>query len=74
MRSCSRPLIANIHAALQYVKTASEQFKAAGRRAVLVRYVSNRVAPTLGPLMPPPFFVATNNLGCLQRTGPNCLI
>jgi len=49
-----KPLIANIHAALQCVKAAAEQFKAADRGAVLVRDVSDRIVPTLGPFKPPP--------------------
>jgi hypothetical protein len=57
--SLLKTLIANIHAALQYVKAAAEQFKAADRWAVLVRYVSDRIAPTLGPFKPPPWLLAT---------------
>ncbi|MBC7735308.1 MAG: transposase, partial [Bacteriovorax sp.] len=54
-----KPLIANIHAALQYVKAAAEQFKTADRWAVLVRYVSDRIVPILGPFKPPPRLPAT---------------
>ena len=60
-----KPLIANIHAALQYVKAASEPFKAADRWAVLVRDVSDvsdRIVPTLGPFKPPPGLPATGSL------------
>ena len=44
-----KPLIANIRAALQHVKATAEQFKTADPWAVLMRYVSDRIAPTLGP-------------------------
>jgi hypothetical protein len=40
-----KPLIANIHAALQHVKAAAEQFKTADPWAVLLRYVSDKIAP-----------------------------
>ncbi|MBC7733674.1 MAG: transposase, partial [Bacteriovorax sp.] len=52
-------LIANIHAALQHVKAAAEQFKAVDRWATLLRYVSDRIAPTLPPFRPPPWLQAT---------------
>ena len=52
-------LIANIHAALQHVKAAAEQFKIADRWAVLLRYVSDRIAATLAPFKPPPWLSAT---------------
>ena len=45
-----RSLIANIHAALQHIKAAAEQFKTTDRWAVLLRYVSDKIAPVLGPL------------------------
>ena len=54
-----KPLIANIHTALQYVKAAAEQFKTADRWAVLVRYVSDRIVPTLEPFKPPSGLPAT---------------
>ena len=54
-----RPLIANIHAALQHVKAAAEQFKAADRWALLLRYVSDKIAPALGPFRPPNALPAT---------------
>ena len=54
-----KPLIANIHAALQYVKAAAEQFKTADRWAVLLRYVSDKIAPTLGPFRAPTGLPAT---------------
>ncbi len=48
-----KPRIANIHAALQYVRAAAEQFKTVDRWAVLLRYVSDKIAPTLTPFRPP---------------------
>ena len=44
-----KPLIANIRAALQHVKDTAEQFKVIDRWAVLLRYVSDKIASTLGP-------------------------
>lgn len=52
-------LIANIHAALQHVKAAAEQFKSADRWGLLLRYVSDKIAPTLGSFRPPPGLPAT---------------
>ena len=54
-----KSLIANIHEALQHVKTAAEQFKATDRWAVLLRYVSQRIAPVIGPFRPPQGLPAT---------------
>ena len=54
-----KSLIAHIHAALQHIKTAAEQFKTADRWAVLLRYVSERIAPALAPFKPPPWLSAT---------------
>ena len=54
-----KPLIANIHAALQHVKSIAEQLETADRWAVLLRYVSDRIAPTLAPFKPPPWLPAT---------------
>ncbi|MDO9316530.1 MAG: hypothetical protein Q7T97_18510 [Burkholderiaceae bacterium] len=48
-----KPLIANIHAALQHVKAAAEQFRTADPWAILLRYVSDKIAPSLGPFRPP---------------------
>jgi len=48
-----KPLIANIHAALQHVKAAAEQIKTTDRWAVLLRYVSARTAPVIGPFRLP---------------------
>jgi hypothetical protein len=57
-----KPLIANIHAALQHVKAAAEQFKTADPWAVLLRYVSDKIAPMLGPFRPPMGLLATGQL------------
>jgi Transposase DDE domain group 1 len=54
-----KTLIANIHAALQHVKAAAEQFKTADRWAVLLRYVSDRIAPMIGQFRPPTGLLAT---------------
>jgi hypothetical protein len=48
-----KPLISNIHAALQHVRAAAEQFKATDRWALMLRYVSDKIASTLGPFRPP---------------------
>jgi hypothetical protein len=47
-----KSLIANIRAALQHVKHTAEQFKTADPWTTLVRYVSDKIAPTLGPSRP----------------------
>ena len=47
-------LIANIGAALQHVKTAAEQFRDLDRWACLLRYISDRIAPVIGPPRAPP--------------------
>ena len=52
-------LIANIHAALQHVKAAAEQFKDLDRWGCLLRYVSDRITPVIGPPRPPPGLPAT---------------
>ena len=54
-----KALIANIHAALQYVKDTAQQFKVIDRWAVLLRSVSDRIAPVLGPFRPPDGLPAT---------------
>lgn len=54
-----RSLIANIRAALQHVRVTAEQFKAADPWAVLMRYVSEKIAPTLGSFKPPTGLAAT---------------
>jgi hypothetical protein len=48
-----KSLIANIHAALQHVKAAAEQFKSVDRWATLLRYISDRIAPAIGPFSSP---------------------
>jgi len=54
-----RSLIANIRAALQHVRDTAEQFRWADPWTVLMRYVSEKIAPTLGPFMSPPGLPAT---------------
>lgn len=51
--SMLKSLIANIRVALQYVKDSAEQFKSIDRWAVLLSYVSDKIAPVLGPFRPP---------------------
>jgi hypothetical protein len=52
-----RRLIANIGAALQHVKATAEQFADLDRWGCLLRYISNRIAPVIGPPRPPPAMV-----------------
>lgn len=54
-----KTLIANIRAALQYVKDTAEQFKSQDPWALLVRYVSNQIAPTLRAFRLPERLAAT---------------
>ena len=57
-----KALIANIYGGLQHVKAAAEQFKAVDRWAMLLRYVSDRIAPTLRPSRPLHWLPATGYL------------
>ena len=52
-RHMLKQLLVNIDAALQHVKATAEQFKMTDPWAVLMRYVSDRIAPVLGPFRPP---------------------
>ena len=54
-----KSLIANIHAALQHVKAAAEQIKTTDRWAVLLRYVSDKMAPVIAPFRLPQALPAT---------------
>ena len=54
-----KALVANIRKALQHVRVAAEQFKAADPWATLLRYVSDRIAPVTGPFRPPPGLAAS---------------
>lgn len=45
-------LIANIGEALQHVKAIAEQFKDLDRWGCLLRYVSDGIAPAIGPPKP----------------------
>ena len=47
-----KSLIANIRAALQHIKATAEQFKAADPWGLLLRYISDRIAPAIGPFTP----------------------
>ncbi len=51
--------IVSDHAALQHVKDAAEQGKATDPWAGLLRYVSDKIAPTIGPFKPPNALPAT---------------
>jgi len=44
--------IANIGAALQHVRAAAEQFKSIDPWTLLLRYISDKIAPSLGPFRP----------------------
>lgn len=52
-------LITNIRQALQHVKSTAEQFKGIDRWAVLLGYVSDKIAPAIGPFKPPEGLSAT---------------
>ena len=47
-----KSLIANIRAALKHVKATAEQLKAADPWSLLLHYVSDRIAPVIGPFRP----------------------
>ncbi|MFN7482855.1 MAG: hypothetical protein ACK5T3_09500, partial [Betaproteobacteria bacterium] len=51
--------IANIGAALRHVRAAAEQFMGLDRWGHLLRYISDRIAPVIGPPKPPPALQAT---------------
>ncbi|HWS04206.1 MAG TPA: hypothetical protein VN230_00320, partial [Burkholderiaceae bacterium] len=57
--SILKSLIANIRAALQHVRLTAEQFKTTDPWTVLLRYVSDKIAPTLAPFRPPDSLPAT---------------
>jgi hypothetical protein len=54
-----KQLIANIGAALRHVRATAEQFANLDRWGCLLRYVSDRIAPIIGPPKPPPGLPAT---------------
>jgi hypothetical protein len=54
-----KELIANVGAALQHVRATAEQFTGLDRWGCLPRYVSDRIAPVIGPPRPPPTLPAT---------------
>jgi hypothetical protein len=47
-----KSLIANVGAALRHVRAAAEQFKHIDPWVTMLRYVSEKIAPTLGPFRP----------------------
>ncbi len=57
-----KKLIANIGAALQHVRAAAEQFQGLDRWRRLLRYISDRIAPIIGPPKPPAALPATGSL------------
>jgi Transposase DDE domain group 1 len=57
--SMLKSLIANIRAALQHARLTAERFKEMDPWAALMRYVSDKIAPTLGPYSPPDALPAT---------------
>ncbi|MCX2865294.1 transposase [Paucibacter sp. PLA-PC-4] len=54
-----RRLIANIGAALGYIKAAAQQYKDLDRRGCLLRHIGDRIAPLIGPARPPRGLPAT---------------
>ena len=46
-----KALVANIRAALQHVRAAAEQLPTLDRWATLVRYICQRIAPSIGPIV-----------------------
>ena len=59
-------LLANTHAALRHLKAAAEQIKSTDRWAVLLRYISDKIAPVVGPFRLPQALPGT---GCLPDLG-----
>jgi hypothetical protein len=57
--STIKALIANVRAALQHVRRAAEQFNALDRWGVMLRYISERIAPSLRASPVPPSLPAT---------------
>ena len=53
-----KKLIANIGAALQHLRATAEQFKAIDPWGCMLRYISDRIAPVIGPPRPPPRLAA----------------
>ena len=51
--SLLKALIANIRAGWQHVKATAEQLREADPWVMLLRYVSDKIAPALGPFTPP---------------------
>jgi Transposase DDE domain group 1 len=57
--SALKALIANIGTALQHVRAAAEQFNSIDPWTLLLRYVSDKIAPNLSPFTPPDALAAT---------------
>ena len=57
--SVLKSLIANMRAALEHVRVTAELFTTADPWAILMRYVSEEIAPTLGLFRPPDSLPAT---------------
>jgi len=57
-----KTLVANIRAALQHVKAVAEQLPTLDRWATLVRYICQRIAPSIPPTPPPTAVPATGEL------------
>lgn len=55
-----KALIANISKTIQHLKSAAEQFKNEDRWAILLRYVSNKIAPIFSPISPSNLISATS--------------
>jgi hypothetical protein len=57
-----RTLIASIGAALRHVGAAAEQFQDLDRSGRLLRDISERIAPVIGPFKPPDGLPASRSL------------
>ena len=51
-------MIANVHAAIQHVRTAAEQLPKIDRWRVLLDYICERIVGQIGPPTPPPRLAA----------------
>lgn len=54
-----KPLIGNIRAALQHVRATAEQFNTRDPWTVLLRYISDKIAPALAPSRPATLLAGT---------------
>ncbi|MEO7853473.1 MAG: hypothetical protein ABIR94_14655 [Rubrivivax sp.] len=53
-----KQFLANVGAALQHVRATAEQFSNLDRWGCLLGYISERIAPAVGPPRPPPLLPA----------------